>query len=97
MVGGTPGAVGYGGSWLSHVLRPIRRAYLAARYALNLRWGSARYSTIVKPVLDAYEQHQQATREHHKQGSTPLPCFAFLTDRRHRARTGKERLLYAII
>ncbi len=24
-----------------------------------LRWGSAKYSTIVKPVLDSYEQHQQ--------------------------------------
>ena len=24
----------------------------------SLRWGSAKYSTIVKPVLDAYEQHQ---------------------------------------
>jgi len=23
-----------------------------------LRWGSAKYSTIVKPVLDSYEQHQ---------------------------------------
>ncbi len=24
----------------------------------SLRWGSAKYSTIVKPVLDSYEQHQ---------------------------------------
>jgi hypothetical protein len=24
----------------------------------HLRWGSAKYSTIVKPVLDSYEQQQ---------------------------------------
>lgn len=27
----------------------------------HLRWGSAKYSTIVKPVLDAYEQQEQQT------------------------------------
>jgi hypothetical protein len=27
----------------------------------HLRWGGAKYTTIVKPVLDAYEQLQQPT------------------------------------
>jgi hypothetical protein len=25
----------------------------------HLKWGSSKYSTIVKPVLDAYEQREQ--------------------------------------
>ena len=33
----------------------------------HLRWGSSKYSTIVKPVLDAYEQ-RLGTQERRKQG-----------------------------
>ena len=28
-----------------------------------LRWGNAKYTTIVKPVLDAYEEHQEQEQQ----------------------------------
>lgn len=48
------------------VLRAYHRGVPRRRMCAHLHWGSSKYATIVKPVLDAYEQqeHQPGVGQH---------------------------------
>jgi len=48
---------------ISAVVRAYRRGVQRREMIGHLRWGGSKYTTIVKPVLDAYEQVQQQPGE----------------------------------
>jgi len=53
---------------LKSQVRRLHRKYnnLRREICSHLKWGNAKYTTIVKPVLDAYEEQRRrtGTREH---------------------------------